>query len=209
MLTGYSPAKSSISAEVGPELGYHLAMQTLTPLDWMILTVLVLSTGMAFVHGFLVEVCALAGLVAGIVLAGRYYLEIVPWLGHFVHDYAAASVIAFLFVAFGVMLGAAILGRVLRWILHTMGLGWADRIAGGAFGLLKGYILVALGIAAMAAFFPRQPWFDQSQLVPYFFPGAHGSATVLPQDLGVRIQSGLHSLEEVARHEASGLGQHY
>jgi hypothetical protein len=87
--------------------------------------------------------------------------------------------------------------------------GWADRVAGGAFGLLKGYIVVALGVAAMAAFFPRQPWFDQSQLVPYFFPGAHGSATVLPQDLGVRIQSGLHSLENVARREASGLGQHY
>jgi hypothetical protein len=67
---------------------------------------------------------------------------------------------------------------------------------------------VALGVAAMAAFFPRQPWFDQSHLVPYFFPGAHGSATVLPQDLSVRIQSGLHSLENVARREASGLGQH-
>ncbi len=58
-------------------------MQTLTPLDWMILTVLVLSTGMAFVHGFLVEVCALAGLVAGIVLAGRYYLELLPWVEPF------------------------------------------------------------------------------------------------------------------------------
>ena len=184
-------------------------MQTLTPLDWTILIVLFLSTVMAFLHGFLVEVCALAGLVAGVVLAGHYYLQVVPWVRYFVHEDAAAAVIAFLFVAFGVMLAAAILGRVLRWIFRNIGLGWADRIAGGAFGLLKGYILVALGVAAMAAFFPGQPWFDQSKLVPYFFPGAHGSATVLPQDLGVKIQSGLPSLENVARREASGLGQHY
>ena len=183
-------------------------MQTLTPLDWAILAVLVISTVMAFIHGFLVEVCALIGLVGGIILAGHSYPQFVPWIQHFVHDAAAAAGIAFLLVALGVMLAAAILGRVLRWILHGLGLGWADRIAGGAFGLLKGYILVVLGIAAMAAFFPRQPWFDQSQLVPYFFPGAHGSVTVLPRDLGVRIQSGLHSLEGVARREASGLGQH-
>jgi membrane protein required for colicin V production len=180
-------------------------MQTLTPLDWAILAVLVISVVTAFMHGFLVEVCALAGLVAGIILAGHYYLQIVPWVQHFVHQEAAAATIAFLFVAFGVMLAAAILGRMLRWILRSLGLGWADRIAGGAFGLLKGYIVVALGVAVMVAFFPRQPWFDQSQLVPYFFPGAHGSATVLPRDLGVRIQSGLHSLEDAARREASGI----
>jgi membrane protein required for colicin V production len=184
-------------------------MQTLTPLDWTILAVLVISTVMAFMHGFLVEVCALIGLVGGIVLAGQYYPQVVPWVQHFVHEDAAAAAIAFLLIAFGVMLAAAILGRMLRWILHGLGLGWADRLAGGAFGLLKGYILVALGVAAMAAFFPRQPWFDQSQLVPYFFPGAHGSATVLPRDLGVRIQSGLHSLEDAARREASEMGQHY
>ena len=183
-------------------------MQTLTPFDWMILSVLVLSTAMAFIHGFLVEVCALAGLILGIFLAGHYYVAALPVVQHLVTSYAAAAIVAFLLIAFGVMLAAAILGRVLRWILHSIGLGWADRLAGGAFGLVKGYILVALGIAAVAAFFPRQPWFDQSQLVPYFRPGAHGSTTVLPQDLGVRIQSGLHSLQQAARREASGMGQH-
>jgi membrane protein required for colicin V production len=182
-------------------------MQTLTPLDWAIVAVLVISTVMACIHGFLVEVCALAGLIAGIILAGQYYLQVAPWVARFVHNDSAVAAIAFLLVAFGVMLAAAIIGRVLRWILRSIGLGWADRIAGGAFGLLKGYILVALGVAAMAAFFPREPWFDQSQLVPYFFPGAHGSATVLPRDLSVRIQSGLHSLESAARRGASELGQ--
>ena len=56
-------------------------------------------------------------------LAGHYYHELLPWVEHFVHEYAAAAAIAFLFVAFGVMLGAAILGRVLRWILHGYGIG--------------------------------------------------------------------------------------
>ena len=57
MLTASSPAASSISAELGLKFRYHFAMQTLTPLDWTILAVLVLSTVMAFIHGCLVEVC--------------------------------------------------------------------------------------------------------------------------------------------------------
>lgn len=181
-------------------------MQTLTPLDWAILGVLGISTIMAFVHGFLVEICALVGLVAGVILAGQYYLQVAPWIQHLIHEETAAWVVAFLLIAFAVMLAAGIAGRVLRLILRSVGLGWADRLAGGAFGLIKGYVIVALAVAAMAAFYPRQPWLEQSQLVPYFLPGAHGSATVLPRDLGVRIQSGLHQLRNTASREASGLG---
>ena len=186
---------------------YHRAMQTLTPLDWAIVLVLGVSVVMALIHGLLVEVCALVGLVAGVILAGQYYLVVAPWVRHLVPQEAAARAMAFLLVALAVMLAAAIVGRMLRWILRRVGLGWADRLAGGAFGLIKGYVLVALAVAAMVAFFPHQPWLEESQLVPYFMPGAHGSVTVLPRDLGVRIQSGLHRLEYAGRREASKLGQ--
>ena len=184
-------------------------MQTMAPLDWVILGILAISVVAAFVHGFLVEICALVGLVAGVILAGQYYLQVTPWVERLVHGEAAARAIAFLLVALAVMLAAAIAGRMLRWILRSVGLGWADRLAGGAFGLVKGYVLVALALAALVAFFPRQPWLEQSQLVPYFMPGAHGSATVLPRDLSVRIQSGLQHLQSAGRREASGLGQQY
>jgi membrane protein required for colicin V production len=178
-----------------------------TPLDWGIVCVVGLSVLMAFLHGFFVEVCALVGLVAGVIVAGQYYLQVAPNAGRLVHEPAAAKALAFLLIAFAVMLAAAIVGRVLRWILRRVGLGWADRLAGGVFGLVKGYVLVALAVAAIAAFFPHEPWLEQSELVQYFLPGAHGSATVLPRDLGGRIQSGLHHLQEVAGREATGLGR--
>jgi membrane protein required for colicin V production len=176
-----------------------------TPLDWAIVAVLALSIAVAFLHGLLVEVCALVGLIAGILLAGRYYLEVTPYLTGLIHEPAAAHAVAFLLIALVVMLAAGIVGRVLRWILRRVGLGWADRLAGGVFGLIKGYVLVALAVAAIVGFFPGEAWLAQSQLVPYFLPGAHGSATVLPQDLGGRIQFGLHHLQDLARREATGL----
>lgn len=177
-------------------------MNTLAPFDWALLIVLCGSALLAFWHGFLVEICALAGLVAGVVLAGQYYLEVTPWVQRFVHERGPAAAIAFLLVALTVMLAAGIVGRMLRWMLRRVGLGWADRLAGAAFGLVKGYVLAALAVAALVAFFPHQPWLEQSKLVAYFMPGAQGSAAVLPRELGVRMQSGLHHLEQAARVQA-------
>lgn len=176
-----------------------------TPFDWAILGVLVVSVVAAFVHGFLVEVFALAGLVVGVIAAGQFYDQLTPWVGQFIHDRFAAQAAAFLLIALGIMLLAAIIARLLRWILRRVGLGWADRLAGGAFGLVKGYVLVALGVAAIAAFFPQLGWLERSQLVPYFMPGAHGSATVLPRELSGRIQSGLEHLRVEARRSVTGL----
>jgi membrane protein required for colicin V production len=182
-------------------------MSTLASLDWVILAVLAVSTVVAFMHGLLVEVCALAGLVAGVILAGQYYPRLAPWMGQFIHDRAVARAAAFLLLALVVMLAAGIVGRMLRWMLRRVGLGWADRLAGGVFGLVKGYVLVALAVAALVAFFPHQPWLDQSQLVAYFMPGAEGSAAVLPRELGVRIQTGLRRLEQAGRSHAPAPGQ--
>ncbi len=176
-----------------------------TPFDWVIVTVFALSVITAFLHGFLVEMFALFGLVAGMIVAGQFYDQLTPWIAQLIHERFAAQAAAFLLIALGIMLCAAILGRLLRWVLRRVGLGWADRLAGGAFGLVKGYVLVALGVAAMAAFFPQQSWLERSQLVPYFMPGAHGSATVLPRELSGRIQSGLEHLRVEARRSVTGL----
>lgn len=182
-------------------------MSTFTALDWAILVVLAGSMLVAYLHGFFVEVCSLAGLVAGVILAGQYYPQVAPWLGRFIHDGAAARAIAFLLVAVAVMLAAGIVGRVLRWMLRRVGLGWADRLAGGVFGLVKGYVLVALAVAALVAFFPDQPWLKESQLVAYFMPGAQQTVAVLPHELGVRIQTGLRRLEQAGHIPVPGLGQ--
>ncbi len=182
-------------------------MGTLAPIDWAILAVLAASVLVAFLQGFLVEICALAGLVGGVILAGQYYLQVAPWVERLVHGASASHALAFLLVALAVMLAAGMVGRMLRWMLRRVGLGWADRLAGGAFGLVKGYVLVALAVAALLAFFPHQPWLEQSQLVAYFMPGAQGSAAVLPRELGVRIQSGLHRLEQAGQSEALRPGQ--
>ena len=88
------------------------------------------------------------------------------------------------------MIVAGIAGRLVRWVLRRIGLGWADRIAGAAFGAVKGCILVTLIVMVLLAFFPQRPWIRQSQFAPYFLGWARDGAGWLPGDLGEKVRRG-------------------
>ena len=166
----------------------------MTPVDWAIVGILAISVIVAFVHGFFVELFSLVGLVAGVLLAAIYYDQVAVILDRFISSPAIASAVAFVLIAIVVMIAASLLGRLLRSVFRRVGLGWMDRLAGGAFGAIKGYLLVMLAVTALLAFFPRQPWLQQSQLAPYFIIGAHGSAGFLPNRLGERVRRGFYLL---------------
>jgi membrane protein required for colicin V production len=169
----------------------------MTPVDWAIVGILAISVIAAFIHGFFVEIFSLVGLIAGVLLAGMYYGPVAAILGRFITAPAIASAGAFVVIAIAVMIAASLIGRVLRSVFRRVGLGWMDRLAGGAFGAIKGYLLVMLAVTALLAFFPRQPWLQQSQLAPYFVIGAHGSAGFLPNGLGERVRRGFYLLHSV------------
>jgi membrane protein required for colicin V production len=158
------------------------------PVDWVIVAILAVSIVSAFVHGFFVEIFSLAGLIAGVLIACVYYTQVATFLDRFISSATIAGAIAFVLVALAVMITASLIGRLLRSVFRRVGLGWMDRLAGGAFGAVKGYLLVMLAVTAMLAFFPQQPWLERSQLAPYFVSGVRGSADFLPSDLGERIR---------------------
>jgi membrane protein required for colicin V production len=70
-------------------------------------------------------------------------------------------------------------------------LGWADRIIGALFGLVKGCVLVTIAVLVIAAFLPQATWFRQSRLAPYFLTAAHQASVVTPSELGERIRQGV------------------
>lgn len=160
-------------------------------MDWIIIVVLVVSVLSAAKHGFFVEVFSLAGVVLGLLLASWNYERLLPWLNGWIHQPAIAQIGAFLAIALGVMIVAGLLGRVIRWSLHSIGLGWADRIVGAAFGLVKGCVLVTLAMMAITAFMPHTNWFQKSRLSPYFLSVAHQTASLTPSELGERIRQGV------------------
>lgn len=166
--------------------------------DCLLIAVLAYSTIAAFVRGLVMELFTLGGLIAGIVLASWNY----PWVAQRLHGLiatpATANVVAFLLIAIGVMVLAAILGKILHRTADVIGLGFFDRLAGAGFGLVRGCLLGVAILMAAAAFLPNSAWVKNSQLAPYFLAGAHAVSFVVPHDLRQQILEGADAIKHTA-----------
>ncbi|HUY81073.1 MAG TPA: CvpA family protein [Acidobacteriaceae bacterium] len=169
-------------------------------IDWLIVIVLLVSVLSAAKNGFFLEVFSLAGIIIGFVLASWNYQRLLPWLTHWIHSLPAAGALSFLLIALGVMLLAGILGRVVRWSVHAIGLGWADRFLGSVFGFAKGFVLITIAVLVIAAFFPRATWFQRSRLAPCFLSAAHKVSALAPENLELRIRDGVTNLRKSEPH---------
>jgi membrane protein required for colicin V production len=165
-------------------------------IDWVIVVILIVSVLSATKHGFFVEAFSLAGVVLGLLLASWNYQKLLPWIARWVHSPGITEAIAFIAIAIAVMVIAGLAGRLIRWSVRSIGLGWADRFIGAVFGLLKGCVLVMLGIMAIAAFLPHSTWLEQSRIAPYFLSAAHEVSAVTPAQLGERIREGVKMIRD-------------
>jgi len=159
--------------------------------DWLIVIILVVSVLSAAKSGLIVEVFSLAGLVVGLMLASWDYQRLMPWVTTWVHSLPLAEALSFIAIALAVMIVAGLAGRIVRWSVKSIGRGWADRLAGAAFGLVKGCVLVTIAVMIIAAFWPGATWFRQSRLAPGFLSVARSAAVVAPSELADRIRSGV------------------
>ena len=166
--------------------------------DIAIVLMLVLSAVLGFRSGIIQSLFSLAGLIAGIAIASWNYEHFAHELAPMVHSQAVADAIWFCLLVLGVMLVAAVLGMLVRGLIHGVGLGWLDKLAGFLFGLLRGAVLATLVIVVLAAFFPDTRWLGQAQLSRYFLGSAHLTTQMTPEDLKLKVQLGLRTLEKDA-----------
>jgi membrane protein required for colicin V production len=96
------------------------------------------------------------------------------------------------------MVVASIVGAFLAKAMHQLGLGFLDKLAGGAFGLVKGALLVMLCILVAVAFFPRADWLVEARLPRLFFGACHVSTHMSPDALAQRVRDGLKIIEREA-----------
>jgi membrane protein required for colicin V production len=160
-------------------------------IDWIIIGVLAISVLVAAAQGFFFEVFSLAGAVFGYILAAWEYWRLAPWFTQYMKSQAAANAAGFMTIFVCVMILASIAGKVTRWAMQEVGLRWVDRLLGGAFGLVRGAVLVTVGIMALAAFAPESEMLKKSELSRYFLLSAKVASWVAPSDLKQKLNDGL------------------
>ncbi len=125
-------------------------LSSLTAIDIVILLVLAVGLFTGIYKGVIRQAFALGGLIAGLVLGTLFCKPVSVFiLDSFRMSEKTASVIAFVAILLIVPIGCMIVGGLLSKLVKVARLGFFDRLAGGAFGLLKYFIFMGLFIQLM------------------------------------------------------------
>ncbi|MFP4251111.1 MAG: CvpA family protein [Guyparkeria sp.] len=161
----------------------------MTLVDWVLLAIVLISTAIALVRGFVKEVISLITWLAafGIALA---FSQTASVLVPEAVDIPSARV-AIAFVALFVVV--LILGGIINWaiskLVETTGLSGTDRSVGMVFGLLRGVLIVA-GLLLLGGFtaLPKEQWWQASMLIPHFQVVSEWLLAILPADVARNVQ---------------------
>jgi membrane protein required for colicin V production len=121
-------------------------------LDPAIVIVIAWFTFAAFGAGIIREVITVIAFVVAVLAAGFYYDDLAENVLLFIDDDIAANVAAFVVLFGSVALGGQLAAILLKQMVGLLRLGWLDHLAGAAFGLLKGLILVEMFLILFTTF---------------------------------------------------------
>lgn len=137
--------------------------------DYLILGVLVLSTLLGMVRGFVREAIALLAWLGGLWLAWRYAPVLEPLLGGAVGHPPASTWVARITIVIGVLLIGWLVAAALGYFLRHSGLSvMVDRLLGMVFGFVRGAVVVAVFVLlGQFVELDRVDWWRRSHLMPY------------------------------------------
>jgi membrane protein required for colicin V production len=137
--------------------------------DIIVLAVIGILTIFGLLNGMVKQLFGLAGVVAGYMLAMRYYQLCSKYLTSF-HP-GTAKVISFIAIFLVCIIVAHIIGWVLGRFFTISGLGFLNRIGGGILGFAKGYLIVCVVVMVLHAFLPADnELFEKSRTIKYILP---------------------------------------
>jgi membrane protein required for colicin V production len=160
-------------------------------LDAVIVIVIAWFTFAAFRAGVIREVVGIIALVVGVLAAGYYYDDLAENVLLVIDDDTAANVIAFLVLFGAVALGGQLAAFLLKQMTALLALGWVDHLAGAAFGLLKGLILVEVFLIL----FTTYPYLGLggavrgSAIAPLFLDGGPVLLKLLPGEFDRAVEA--------------------
>lgn len=168
--------------------------------DWLLLSIVAVSSLLGLMRGFIGMAVSLAGWLLSGWVALRYGPEVGPML-------AAPAVAGPGYVAAGygmcfaaVMALTALAGWALRAATRGAGLGGVDRALGFAVGCARGAFAACLIVLLMGlTSLPRQPQWQSSWVVGMFVPGAEWLRDWLPAWAASRVYLGMPARIEPAR----------
>ena len=132
-------------------------------IDIAILVVIAIGTFFGLKIGLIKAALSLAGIIAGTILAGQFYVPLSRQLT-FISQEKLAEFAAFAIIIVGTMIVAGALAFLLRWLISTIMLGWVNHLGGAVFGFFLAAIFCSALLALLVKFLGASRTISQSGL---------------------------------------------
>ena len=150
-------------------------------LDIVIIILIAIPTLTGLRTGIIKAALSLAGVIVGVILAGRFYAALAGRLT-FIPQENVAGIVAFAIILVAVMIVAGVLASVLKWIASAVMLGWINRLGGAVFGFLLGAVFCAVLLAIWVKFLGLVGPVDESGLAIFLLDRFPAILTLLPEE---------------------------
>ena len=163
--------------------------------DIALLALLAVLLVVGLVKGLARILIGLAALVAAFMLAVQLHGDLAARLDWINAPDGARRLIAYLAIFFGTLLAGGIVAWLARRLLQSAMLGWADRLAGGALGVVAATLLAGLLVLPLVAYSPvGEDALRDSVLAPYVAVVADLARRLAPDDLSHRYDERVEGL---------------
>jgi membrane protein required for colicin V production len=135
-------------------------------LDFIVIAVMLLSAGFAYMRGFVREVLAVVAWVGAALITYYGYGYVTPFITFLPPPFNGIAAGATVFIVALIIL--SIITNTIAGRVHQTGMSSIDRLFGLLFGLVRGTILVSLGYIALL-------WYLGPKPLPQWVTGARSS----------------------------------
>ncbi|MBW2107266.1 MAG: CvpA family protein, partial [Deltaproteobacteria bacterium] len=140
---------------------------------------------------------SIAGVLVGFYGAYSTYPKLATWLNGFVSSPAYRYIIAFFAAFVSIYLIIGFLGVVLRHLFKAAALGWADRVLGGTFAMVKAVLIVSVLLVGLTAFLPKNASvMTHSRIAPLISGASEKLAAAVPPELKNKFNNNIKALKE-------------
>ena len=166
--------------------------------DVLLLVLVGLLVLLGVLKGLTRLLIGVGALVAAFMLAAQFHWQVAVSMVRVVEmPDPVANLVAYLAIFLGTMLTGALVASVLGRLLKAAMLGWADRLAGGAAGLVAALLAAALVILPVVAYAPSgAAVLRNSVLAPYVTVVADIANHLVPDRLSSQYRDRMESLRQ-------------